>query len=249
MEALYDNLLEYYDEVFPVDSERLDFITGIAGKLRKSKTPWSPRVLDVGCATGGTSLALMRRGMDVTGVDFNAAMIQSACRRNPEPKTNARFFRIDMLDVAEVFAPESFDVGLCLGNTLVHLDGSGQISLFLQSLLEVLQVGGVFIFQVVNYDLVLAQGLTQLPTIQTKRARFVRNYSRTGNGRIVFEASIYSSSDQVVFRDTVTLYPAGVDELTALLKKAGFKKIDFYDDFDGEPFTGSSLGVVGVAFA
>jgi hypothetical protein len=107
--------------------------------------------------------------------------------------------------------------------------------------------GGAFVFQVVNYERVLAENLSRLPTIESPRARFEREYHRREDGRINFEATIFSSSDQPVFRDRVALYPATPVELVELMRQAGFDKVDLYDDFSGETMRSNSLGVVGVA--
>lgn len=249
MENLYDNLLEYYDELFPVETARVSFIEDLAHKTLTQKPDAEARVkvLDVGCATGTFALALMRLGMDVTGIDLNSAMIQSACRRNPEPRTNARFFCMDMLEIGDTFACGRFDLCLCLGNTLVHLDSPKTIARFLKQVRHVLRPGGAFVFQVINYERVFAEDVTHLPTIESSRARFEREYRKRDDGRISFEATIFSSSGQPVFRDRVALYPATPVELVELVHQAGFDKVDLYDDFSGDTMRGNSLGVVGVA--
>jgi SAM-dependent methyltransferase len=205
-------------------------------------------VLDVGCATGTFALTLMRRGMDVTGVDLNTAMIQSACRRNPEPRTNARFFMMNMMEVGNSFAHGRFDLVLCLGNTLVHLDGPDQIRSFVRQARDLLRPGGAFVFQTVNYAKVLSDDVMRLPTIETARARFEREYRRRDDGRLSFEATIFSSNGQPVFRDRVALYPATPNELAELIKECGLKRLDLFEDFAGDTLKGSSLGVVGVAY-
>jgi len=249
MDSLYDNLLEYYDEIFPVDEERIGFVLREAAERGSLSSAAGVRVklLDVGCATGAFALSLMKRGLDVTGIDLNAAMIQSACRRNPEPRTNARFFRMDMLEIGKTFAPEHFDVVLCLGNTLVHLDGPDSILRFLKQAWSVCRAKGAFICQVVNYERVLREGLTRLPTIETSRARFERDYRERTDGRISFETTLFSSSGQAVFRDKTALYPATPMELRDLMKDAGFGEVALYDDFSGRKLSGEELGVVLVA--
>lgn len=250
METLYDNLLEYYDEIFPVDQERITFMEELARRIRPANADKNYRatVLEIGCATGTFAITLMRRGMDVTGIDLNSAMIQSACRRNPEPRTNARFFCMNMLDIGGTFAHGRFDLALCLGNTLVHLDGPDQIRSFLRQARDLLRPGGAFVFQTVNYAKVLADDVMRLPAIETARARFEREYRRRDDGRLSFEATIFASNGQPVFRDRVALYPATPNELSDLVKEAGLKRLDLFEDFSGDTLKGGSLGVVGVAF-
>jgi len=249
METLYDNLLEYYDEIFPVDPDRVSFIEKTAKELAASALgeDRQTRILDIGCATGSFALHLAKLGMDLTGIDLNAAMVQSACRRNPEPRTNARFFCMNMMEIESSFPKKRFDMVLCLGNTLVHLDGPDPITVFLRQSRALIREGGALVVQFVNYDRVINERLAGLPTIETSRARFEREYRQRDDGRLSFEATIYSSSGQAVFRDRVALYPLMPLEFVELARKAGFSKVELYDDFSGEPLHGNTLGVVAVA--
>lgn len=245
METLYDNLLEYYDELFPVEDKKIDFIN------KELYRYWSstglPKVLDVGCATGSIDFALIKKNLLVTGIDNNISMIQSACRRNPEPKNKARFFCMDMLEAAKILAPASFKGVLCLGNTLVHLHNPEEIANFLRGARRLMESDGVLILQVVNYDKILADGIEELPSIETLRCTFVRNYSLLPDGHIKFNGTVYSSSNVAVFRDQVELYPLRSKELRDLLNEEGYRDIEFYSDFDGQPFDGASFGLVAVA--
>ena len=245
METLYDNLLEYYDELFPVEEKKIDFIDE---ELNRHWTGSGlPKVLDVGCATGSIDFALIKRNILVTGIDNNVSMIQSACRRNPEPKTKARFFCMDMLEAAKILAPASFNGVLCLGNTLVHLHGPEEIAAFLRGARRLMENDVVLILQVVNYDKILADGIAQLPTIETLRCSFVRNYALLPDGHIQFNGTVYSSNNVAVFRDQVELYPLRSKELRKLLDEEGYRDIEFLSDFDGQPFDGSSFGLIAVA--
>lgn len=249
METLYDNLLEYYDEIFPVDQERISFMEELARRIRPADADkeYRTKVLDVGCATGTFALSLMKKGMDVTGIDLNPSMIQSACRRNPEPRTNARFFLMNMMEIGTSFAHGRFDIILCLGNTLVHLEGPEQILSFLKQARDLLRPGGALVFQTVNYAKILSEDIMRLPTIETTRARFEREYRHRDDGRLSFEATIFASNGQPVFKDRVALYPATAAELTELVKEAGLKRLDLFEDFAGDTLKGNSLGLVGVS--
>lgn len=244
MNQFYEDLLEYYDDIFPLEQERIDFIQRIvplqSGRVQK--------ILDVGCATGTTAVALIKKGYFVTGIDLNPAMIQSANRRNPEPKTNGRFLQMNMLEVADYFPPANLDAILCLGNTLVHLKDAHEIGAFFTEVQKLLKPGSPFIFQVINYDLVLDKKLPGLPDVVTSRCRFVRHYEPvTGEKALLFNAALYSSTGHIVFQDTTRLYPARQRELSELLQKTGFKDIEYYSDFSGSPFDGTSLALIGVA--
>jgi 2-polyprenyl-3-methyl-5-hydroxy-6-metoxy-1,4-benzoquinol methylase len=244
---LYSNLLEYYDELFPVEKTRLDFIESTAAYYQKEKNIDMPKILDLGCATGTTAIQLMRRGMDVVGIDNNAQMIQSASRRNPEPKTHSRFFLMDIADVTNYLPKNSFDIVLCLGNTIAHLDNIEKIEHLIKAVQFVLKPGGTFIFQLINYDMILSEKIKSLPIIETSRSSFIRNYSFTNEKTITFEASVLSSKGQAVFSESVSLYPLQSKELLNMLSASGFHNETFYGDFDKSPLETSSLAIVGTA--
>ena len=65
------------------------------------------RVLDVGCGTGSTMLALAERGMDCTGVDPSAPMLAAARARMEGAGRAARFIQADA--GTYMFAPGKFD--------------------------------------------------------------------------------------------------------------------------------------------
>jgi SAM-dependent methyltransferase len=68
-------------------------------------------VLDVGCGTGSTTLAIARAlgsGADVTGVDISAPMIDAATTRAAQEGVAARFIRADAQ--AHAFEPASVDM-------------------------------------------------------------------------------------------------------------------------------------------
>lgn len=65
------------------------------------------RVLDVGCGTGSTTLALARRGARCTGIDPSALMLAAAGARMAREGAAAEFIQADAQTHA--FAPRQFD--------------------------------------------------------------------------------------------------------------------------------------------
>jgi len=61
--GFYEEISKYYDYIFPVGKEQINFITKVAGEGPKS-------VLDIACGTGGYALELAKQGYAVTAVDL-----------------------------------------------------------------------------------------------------------------------------------------------------------------------------------
>jgi demethylmenaquinone methyltransferase/2-methoxy-6-polyprenyl-1,4-benzoquinol methylase len=67
------------------------------------------RVLDIGCGTGAVSLACAARGAEVTGIDINAEMLETA-RDKPVPDGGTvAFVQMAAAEVEDHFAKASFD--------------------------------------------------------------------------------------------------------------------------------------------
>ena len=76
-------------------------------------------VLDVGCGDGSVSMPLLARNTQVTMLDLSSAMLALARSKVPaELSGNVQIINRDFMDVT--FAPESFDLILCIG-LLVHV--------------------------------------------------------------------------------------------------------------------------------
>ncbi len=71
-------------------------------------------VLDAGCGTGRVGRELARRGMDVVGIDIDAAMLDTARRKSPDVEWR-------LADLATVDLGRSFDVAVLAGNVMIFL--------------------------------------------------------------------------------------------------------------------------------
>lgn len=205
---MYDPLAYYYEEIFPVSENQIQFILASlqnAGAARPERqgdggaaaTGALLRLLDIGCAVGDLAAAVAQAGnsgansdagraspapaIEVDAIDLNSAMIQRAAARHSESVQTGRlrFHRMDMLKIAQEFDSESFDALSCLGNTLVHQPGPLEIERFLRSSARILRTGSTLILQLLNYDYLLQERPKQLPLTETEHARFEREYSYT----------------------------------------------------------------------
>jgi len=63
------------------------------------------KVLDVGCGTGGVSIACAERGAEVTGIDRDAGMLEIAASKS----TAVHWIEADATEIEDHFDPESLD--------------------------------------------------------------------------------------------------------------------------------------------
>lgn len=74
------------------------------------------RVLDIGCGTGHQAAALAALGVDVVGIDSDAAMLEIARAQHPE----VRFAQVDAQDRAALAAAVHSPVDAVLSNAALH---------------------------------------------------------------------------------------------------------------------------------
>jgi SAM-dependent methyltransferase len=234
----YTSISDYYDRIFPVDPQALDLLG--AGLHSGS------RVLDIACGTGGYSVGLAERRHRVTGIDLDRAMIRRA-REKAGDLTEPPDFRVmDMLSIAKNLEA-GFNRIFCIGNSLVHLQTDEQIAKLLADCFSLLGPGGDLIVQIINYDRILSQGLTTLPTLHDEAAglEFRRSYEldREG-GKVIFRTELWIEEGGRVIRNQIPLRIVTGEQLRALVRTAGFRNLETFGGFDRRVLTLDCLPLV-----
>ncbi len=236
----YQSISAYYDRIFPMDPNTLSFLD--------SRARPGSRILDIACGTGGYSIALAERGHRVTGIDLDRAMIRHARSKARDPDGTPDFRVMDMLSMTADLDP-GFELVFCIGNSLVHLESDEQIGQLLEDCRSLLGPEGVLILQIINYDRILAEGLTGLPTLRDEAAalEFLRNYELDPAGRVVIfrtELRVGRGADQRVIHNQIPLRIVTSERLTRLVGAAGFQSLELFGGFDGRPLSLESLPLI-----
>ncbi len=132
--APYDSLARFYDAVNGEPAEHIHQILAAIDEFR----PASRDVLELGCGTGAI-LAGLGSGFSLTGIDRSRGMLDVARRRCPE----ARLVEADMTSF-ELDA--TFDVIVCVFDTLNHLTEFDLWRATFERVAAHLREGGLFIF-------------------------------------------------------------------------------------------------------
>ncbi len=233
--SFYTSIAPWYDTIFPLRPAQLRF-------LRERIRP-GDRLLDIGCATGELACALASEGHEILGVEPDEAMLRLAQVRAPE---GVRFIAGDMRNLNELLTPACFDVVLCLGNTLVHLDGPASIALALKSMARALSPKGALILQIINYDRILTQRLDGLPTIKRGGLRFERRYHpAVESPHLNFETRLITGAE--IIENSIPLYPLRRAELDHALRTAGLRRLTWLGGFDGSAARPEAQPLIAVA--
>lgn len=242
--AFYEEISKYYDYIFPVGTEQLDFIKSMAGEPPR-------RILDVACGSGGYSLALVEDGYHVTGTDIDSSMVKKARSKAMDANLTLEILHSDMLELKDRLQPE-FDQVFCIGNSIVHLGTPEQIGYALEGFGSLLKRDGFLVLQIINFDRILKYGINQLPTIveESVGLRFERNYVMDDStGLIDFNTILAVNGDEGAerYENSIKLLPLLKDDLVQLLEKAGFTGIELYGDFKGSAYQEDSFMLVAKA--
>jgi SAM-dependent methyltransferase len=242
MSGFYESIAEYYDWIFQQDPEAVEFVRRFV-----PSQCCGLNVLDVGCGTGTLGMALSVYGMQVIGIDLDADMVRLA-KEKSEGNGLVRFEILDMLAISQRFGNAEFDAVLCLGNTLVHLDGMGEITDFVRQVRSVLKSGGGFLVQVLNYDSILAHKRDALPVIDNQAVRFERRYAYPeGSPHVLFQSVLTVKDTGRKIENEVKLYPVRKRELDGAFAAAGFRSVGYFGDFRGWPPEEGKLPLIAAA--
>jgi SAM-dependent methyltransferase len=225
--GFYSEFAEYYEAVFPYREEIHAFV--------KSYLPdGTRRILDAGCGTGHYCGRLAAEGFEVTGIDLDPQMIEVGRKTYPA----ATFRCLNMLEIATL--PSPVDCVFCIGNVAPHLTQE-EFARFIGDVGTILRRGGVWIFQVVNWDYVLAQG--SYPFRPRKLglgdAVFLREYQDVSEARLRFLTRLVAEN-RTIFAGDVWLYPLRTDAYLGLHQARGFQLLGHFADFQRAPYAPTS---------
>ena len=116
---------------------------------RQFEAVGAKRVLDAACGSGRHAEMFFQWGLEVEGADLSPAMIAEAEHRCPE-SPRLRWRVRDLREPSET--PGSFDVAVCLGNSLALLPNEQAVGESLCSLWAAIRPGGRLIMQVINVN-------------------------------------------------------------------------------------------------
>jgi glycine/sarcosine N-methyltransferase len=247
----YSSISKFYSEIFPYQQMQLQFVKSSTSDLKEKL------ILDIGCATGELAFQLAIAGAIVTGIDLNEDLLNqavgcsgfqsadSSIREAEITSSNPHFQTGNMLELEKDFEPVQFDVVLCFGNTLVHLQTTELIHQMLKGVFTVLKPGGQFLLQILNYDYILGEQVNELPTIETENIRFIRKYKIEKNNPLIrFQTDLVLKKEDKTISNETQLFAIKSGELIELLRNAGFTGIELFSGFKLEPFGGKHLPLV-----
>lgn len=137
----YSRYATLYDELGQSDFGQA--LLPLVELLIRRHHPRGRTILDLACGTGTVAALLAGKGYQVTGVERSSEMLEIARRKAREAGVEIAFLQQDM---ARLQVSESFDLVLCLYDSLNYLLSLTDLEATFAGVARVLNPGGLFIF-------------------------------------------------------------------------------------------------------
>lgn len=236
---------DFWIEVFPVlfpesrfedAPHEVDFILSQAAKPVR-------RALDLCCGPGRHSIALAKRGIDVTAVDTTAYYLEMAWKAAETDRLKIEWVREDM---RRFVRPESYDLALIMFTSIGFFESEQDDLKVLKNVYDSLKPGGTFLLELAGKEWVAEHfegaSCDDLPdgTVLVRRHRIIDDWRRIHNDWILIkgEKAKTFTFDHRIYSGT---------ELSDRLYGAGFKSVSLKGDMEGGEYTYGAKRLVTIA--
>jgi ubiquinone/menaquinone biosynthesis C-methylase UbiE len=198
----------------------------------KLALPPAASLLDLCCGHGRHAIALAGAGYRVTGLDLSTLHLQIARQRAEEAQVEVEWLRGDMRRLP--FREDRFDAVINMFISFGYLESDAEDQQVLHGISRVLKPGGRFLLDYINRDAALRH-LKESSSVELNGTTLVFNQrfdpvsGRTSEERIAIER------DGTRHVSHVSLRYYSLDELIAMLSKAGMRFVQAWGDLDGGP--------------
>ncbi|MDQ0254870.1 SAM-dependent methyltransferase [Evansella vedderi] len=238
----YSLLSKHYDNIFQTNTKAISFIE----KYIPNKESFL--LLDLAAGTGAEAIEFAKKGNRVLATDNSPEMVEKIKEKGLSHSPSIETSILDMRKVSKL-APHSFNIIYCIGNSFVHLDNYKEMTDVLNDCYDRLKAGGKLIIQIVNYDRILGEDITELPLIKNEETgvQFERFYRR-GHEKIVFKGKLTISKDGEtnVYTSSTTLLPITKEQFKDIVAASHFTNMEIFGTFLGDKYTTSSPALVAV---
>ena len=239
----FENFVEYYDELFPISESKKKFYESLQADS------FSPiRSLHLGSGTGILEHHLAQRGFDITGIEISQPLIDSACLKRRTQLMALRFFKLSTLDIGNVLGKNFFNVISTLNDRIIFLRKKEYLENLFSQCKELLTNNGIFIIETFNYEKILNTNISEI-TRESIRTKF-KTKIRKNNEEIFISQIIETPNGKSnVISNEINVHIPTIKEIEELSKKYNYSKIEFFEDFEGTPFTKDSEALICILHA
>jgi len=144
------------------------------------------------------------------------------------------FYKFSASEVPDDFS-NKYDVVISFGNSFANISAD-EFESSLSTCFSLLKGKGELFIQILNYKKILLEKKRIVSITSSEEKYFVRYYDFNEN-HIVFNILQFDKTNPANHQLISTIiYPYSADDFTPVLKKAGFKTINYYGSFSFTPY-------------
>jgi 2-polyprenyl-3-methyl-5-hydroxy-6-metoxy-1,4-benzoquinol methylase len=239
---LIQNIVEYYDELYPVTDAQKSFYDELMDCYDEPV-----KILRIGCGTGMLENYLAEKGADVTGLETFREVLDSANRRKRNQLMSIRYFQMSSLEMIRFLGRRFYNVVSCLDDRIEFIHDRILMRKFFFDCRELLTNKGKLVIQLYNYDYFTTEPVAELPESSSIRARLLTKIITKEDGNKYMQQDVETGNGKIlpVLKD-IPIYPLRKAEIIDFSNEAGFSRCEFYSSFDGNEFTIKSPVMIAV---
>ena len=234
------NLVEYYEELFPISEEQNAFFEELINSY-----PAPAKYMRIGCGTGQFEHHLARECLDVTGVEPSRALIDSANRRRRRQLMSVRYFQMEFVEMTRFLGSNFYNIIACLESRILFVHDYTLMRKFFYDCKQLLAQDGSLVLSLINFNAIKPEAVIHLPTRKSIRATLFTDILNEDDDNVYVNQAVENSTGKMLpVLEREKIYPLTKEEIEDFAKEAGFRSFEFYSGFDKSPYTEDSKHLV-----
>ena len=169
--------------------------------------------MDLACGTGVLCRILKEKGIEASGMDFSAGMIEIARSEDPEGKYEVA----DMV----TYRPETrYDLVTCTGDAINHIAALPDVLQVFRNVYAYLMPGGYFVFDILNEKEVSSGEPFEMDYSETVRVWF--QMTKPGDQQVNLKIRVYENN-MLSFEENIRETVHAPEEICRMLEMCGFR--------------------------
>jgi SAM-dependent methyltransferase len=191
----------------------------------------APRILELGCGSGGHAQSFSELGCSITGLDLSPSMVQIANEKNI-----ANFKAIEA-DIENFKLEEKYDAAISMFHVISYLNSNDSIINCFNCVAHHLKSGGVFIFDFWFAPAVYHQGFEhRIKVFENENIKVTRESStlldikrNVGNVRfeILVESKVSEEKQRIIEEHSMRFF--SMPEIQLFANNSGFEVLEFFN--------------------
>ena len=184
------------------------------------------RILDLGCGTGRLDAYFMQDDCFLTGVDLSEAMIDIA-----KENINHPHFQFEVGDMLDYEAKQSYDLVLCVCDSLNYILGFEKQKAVLKKAYEALEENGTFSFDVHSQYKINELFKNYMEEDENEDFYFYWKVKKTDDYQITHYVIIEDLNEDIRTEEKHIQESYPITFYIEALKEIGFKEVIYSEDF------------------